>query len=79
MWRAEIMTPWIGTGASTDANRPKLSDDYVIGFEDVTGQPTGNLHPAPNLYIVQVECDAAMLNAIEADADYLVLWSEEIV
>ena len=78
-WRAEITTTWTGTGAQDDDNRPQLGDDYALRkWEDVTGQPSANLRPDPNLYVVRVECEEAVLDAIEADADYLVLWSEEI-
>ena len=78
MWLAEIATPWIGIGAEEDSNRPRVGDDYAIArWEDVTGQPSANLHPDPNLYIVLVRCEAAVLDAIEADDTYLVLWAEE--
>ncbi len=82
MWRGELTTPWIGDGLSDDtANRPALSS-YLASqgekFEDVTGQPTVNLHPAPNLYAVYFEVEAATLDLIEADSTYFVVWAEEI-
>ena len=76
--RAQILSPWIGSGTDADQNRPLLNDVYPkADWTDVTEQPTENLHPDPNLYIVEVECDAATLAAIEADSRFLVLWSEE--
>ena len=79
MYRAEVATTWTGTGAEDDANRPKLGDDYALKkFEDCTGQPSENLRPDPNLYVVRVECEEAVLAEIEDSPDYLVLWSEEI-
>ena len=79
-WRAEVTTSWTGTGASTDdANRPQLGDDYaLLKREDITGQPSANLQPDPNLYNVLVEVEESVLDAINADPDYLVLWQELI-
>ena len=78
MWTAEIATAWTGAGAENDPNRPALGDAYALKkWEDVTGQPSANLQPDPNLYVVRVECEASVLDAIEADGDYLVLIAEE--
>ena len=80
MWRGELLTSWTGTGASTDdSNRPTLGDAFAIyKFEDRTGQPSANLHPAPNVYTVYFECEADVLDLIEADSDYYVEWAEPI-
>ena len=76
--KAQVLTPWIGDGLSTEtANRPKIVDDYLLNCTDVTMQDSENLHPQPNMYIVQIECDQATLSAMEADSQYLVLWSED--
>jgi len=37
------------------------------------------LQPDPNLFVAKIECEEAVLDAIEAHADYIVVWSEEIV
>ena len=78
---AEIITPWVShldDPSPMPSNHPKLADDYTLaGWEDVTGQPSGNIIPDPNLCIVKVRCEQAILTAIEADPDYEVLWSEE--
>ncbi|KKL83460.1 hypothetical protein LCGC14_1974480 [marine sediment metagenome] len=80
MWEAEIVTPWIGAGIDNDPNRPQLGDDYAIKrWEDTTGQLSANLHPDPSIYIVKVLVEAAVLDAIEADNNYQVLWAEEVV
>jgi len=74
---AEIITPWIGTGTPADPNRPQLGDDHALSkWEDVTGQPSANLKPLPNLFVVRAEMTDAVLTAIEADSTYEVLWSE---
>lgn len=73
----EIITPWIGAGTPADPNRPQLAVDHAISkWEDVTGQPSANLQPAPNLLVVCAEMTDASLAAIEADQTYEVLWSE---
>lgn len=80
MWQATVCTSWIGTGAEDDANRPNLGDEYKLAkWEDVTGTPAANLAPDPNLYIVRIECEADVLDAIEGDGRFMVLWSEEII
>ncbi len=76
---AEIITPWIGSGTSVDSNRPQLPSDHaLIKFEDTTGQPSENLQPDPNLFVVLAEMTDAILADIEADSTYEVLWSEPI-
>jgi hypothetical protein len=62
-------------------NEHALLDTLLVNhrgwkWTDVTDQPRANLAPAPNLYIVEVECDAATLAAIEADTRFFILWSE---
>ena len=77
--KTEVITSWVGDGLSTEtAYRPKVFDDYSdLKIEDTTGQPTENLHPKPNMYIVQIECSPETLLEIEDDPLYQVLWSEE--
>ena len=77
--KAQVLTQWIGDGLTPEtANRPKIMDDYpaIQKFEDVTAQPSENLAPNPNLYIVQIECSQATLDAIKADSNFMVLWHE---
>ena len=78
--KAEVITRWgVYSDAETgiSSNRPQLVMDYVIPkWADVTGQPAANLAPDPNMYIIQIECDEATLDAIEADANYVVGWLE---
>jgi hypothetical protein len=80
--RARVLTPWIGTGASTlDPKRPKVGDDYpLLKLEDVTGLPAQNIPPDPNLAVAQIECTAEVLDAIGADPQYgPILWEEDLV
>ena len=80
-WKADIVTPFIGDGSNEDnANRPQLGDDFpFIRWEDITGTPSAQLTPSPNMYVLRVEVTEAVLSNIESDAVYLVLSSEEIV
>ena len=76
---AAIVTPWTGTGAPGDLNRPLLADVFSLArWQDVTGQDVTQLLPEPNSYTVEVRCDAPTLAAIEADDRFFVLgWQEE--
>ena len=76
--KGEVLTAWTGDGLSLESsNRPVIADDYTVAWTDTTGQPSENLTPNPNMYIVQIECDEATLEAIEADSKYEILWSED--
>ena len=76
-WQSEIMSPWVVRG---DGERVvRVTQDFAgITMSDTSCQPSANLTPDPNLMTCLVTCEEAVLDAIEADADYLVLWSEEI-
>jgi len=75
---AQILTPYTGTGQDMDAFRPALADDYqVLTWVDVTGQAAENLIPDPNLVLIEVICEAAVLSQIEGNNRYQVIYSEE--
>ncbi|MDX1664836.1 MAG: hypothetical protein R3272_13675 [Candidatus Promineifilaceae bacterium] len=77
MIRAQITTPWTGTGAADDENRPHLAGAYALSsWTDVTGQQ--NVVPDPNLYTVEITCTQAVYDAIAADPAYDVLWAEPL-
>ena len=79
MIKAAIVTPWVGVGAKEDSNRPQLADDHVIAkWEDITGQPSAGLPLDQNIYIVLAELQPSVLDQIEADSAYFVLWSEDM-
>lgn len=77
-WQAEVIGPWV---IDLDGQKSKkLSRDYAgLFISDVTGQPSANIVPDPNLVAVLVTCEAAVLEAIKKDNAYLIVWSEEIV
>ena len=76
-WQAEVLSPWL-----VDANGQRsiqISRDYAgLTGSDVTGQRAANILPDPNMMAVVIECEAVVLDAIEKDGNYQVLWSEEI-
>lgn len=77
MKKTYIATPWVGDGINVHYH-PKLEDDYPYKkWMDVTGQPSANLTPAPNMYVIEVVVDDVVLTQIEADSRYLVIWSED--
>ena len=79
-WTADIITPYIGDGTEDNANRPQLGDDYtILRWSDITGTPSAQLIPSPNMYVLRAEVEEAVLDDIESDGVYLVLSSEEIV
>ena len=79
MIQAEVITPWIFGGTEENPNRPQLADDHLITkWEDVTGQSAINFPLAKNTYILLVECEDAVIDEIEGNNDYFILWSETI-
>ena len=76
-WQAEVLSPWMV--AANGQRSIQISRDYagLIG-SDVTGQRAANILPDPNMMAVVIECEAVVLDAIEKDGNYQVLWSEEI-
>lgn len=83
MFRAAVVTPWVAEAddpSEKPSNHPLVADEYVLSkWDDCTGQPAQNIPPAPNEYTICVEAEEDVIAAIEADTDYTVLWSEEIV
>lgn len=80
MIKARVITPWIGKGEtlpSLDSYRPMLMDNFQVKWVDVTRQPAINLSPDPNLYIIEVSAEAEVLDAIDEDDNYEILWRED--
>lgn len=75
MIRAQVLTPWSN-------NRRALvlevfGHPAIQGCMDVTGQPANSITPDVNLFAVEITCEQATLDAIEADARFVVVWSED--
>lgn len=82
MWEAYISGPWINAAddpSDTPSNHPRLADDYVLkSWEDVTGQPAEEIAPEPNTFTLRAIVSESVLDAIEADATYDVLSTDEL-
>jgi hypothetical protein len=74
MIEVTVITTWTGTGSETEPYRPRIADDYPLeSWRDVTSQPSGNIPPDPNLYIIRCSCDVMTLDAIRKDGRYKIL------
>jgi hypothetical protein len=73
--KAQIITPWTGDGkAPATAYRPLLADRYhLAAWSDVTGSATPS---DPNLVVIETDLDQLTLDAITADPDFCILWSD---
>ena len=83
MKRISVMTPWSEVTEDGEEGEtfftPTIAGDYTFAkWRDVTGQPTVNLTPNPNLMLVVIEVADAVADAIEADGNYTVMSSESI-
>jgi hypothetical protein len=79
MKRAQVVTPWMGSGTDTASYRPQLAADYgLVSWVDATGQAAASIVPNPNLYTVEIVCQDGVLTQIAADANYSIVWSETV-
>jgi len=68
---AQILTAWAGSGTALDPYRPLLLDLFTVQTcEDVTGQPSANLPPAPNAMVARVRCTQATLDDIATHSSF---------
>lgn len=75
---AFVLTAWVGDGLTIEtAYSPAVTADYgPCTYSDVTGQPGPNLSPDPNLFVVRLDCDLAIIDQIDVDAAYFVVRRE---
>lgn len=81
MYRAEIIEHW---QVVDGRNVSQLTVDYPLpvgaSLVDTSGTPAVNLTPAPNNRTSQVEnMPLSWLDTVAADANYYILWQEEII
>ncbi len=81
MYRAEIIDHWQFSGGK---NRSQLTIDHPLpagsSLVDTAGTPALNITPAPNSRTSLVEnMPLAWLDTVAADANYYIIWQEEIV
>lgn len=82
MFRIEVLVSWVlwhDPVSDTQVYRSNIAVDYGVRCRDITGQPISRLMPDPNLFTAYVECDQATLDLIDADPNYQILSSEEII
>ena len=73
---AQIITPWSGDGIAMPFH-PRVADDYGIkNWNDITAQFP--VPPPINLYVVEITENEQTINAIAADANYIVLFAEPV-
>lgn len=74
---AQIIDTWIGSGINEDYIRPSIMDSphNITKWEDVTGQQSPP--NTPNSVVIQVEAGKSVIDAIEADGNYQVLWTND--
>jgi hypothetical protein len=78
--RAEILTPWHEyTEEGTTFRSPLVSVEYQIRkYQDITGQPSENMLPDPNIFSALIECDETVLAAIALDTRFFVV-TEDLI
>lgn len=78
MTRAFVVTPWVGSGTDADPNRPLVADAHAVNvWEDVTAQASAHIAHGVLPYTVLVTADAAVVDAIAADARFAVVQRED--
>ena len=75
MYAVEVITRWIETDGYRQAEAVAT---YPGAWTDATGQPDANIMPDPNAVVWHGVVDAVTLDALEADANVIVLWSENL-
>jgi len=76
--KAAILTPWTGEGTPDSPHRPLVAEQHNLkSWSDVTRQTSKNLIPDFNLYLINVIVDAKVLDAIQTDPTFFVVWSDD--
>lgn len=82
MFEIYVSGPWVAAADDQSAmpsNHPRVADDHQLSsWEDVTGQETLQIIPAPNTYTLRAIVSSDVLAMIDQDARYDVLSWEEI-
>ncbi len=80
MTNACIVTPWSGDGLTrATAFAPALQTAYaLLSYTDITGQPSANIPPLPNLFAMQCTLDDATAAALFHDPVWqpAILWMD---
>jgi hypothetical protein len=80
MFRIEVISSTSGDGTEAVPFASQIHADYPsIKVDDLSGIAPSLMRKEPDLRVLTVTCDQATLDLIEADQNYLVLTSEEII
>lgn len=76
--RFEVLTPWAEEVDEGGTFRyPLITSVFSLSkWQDITGQESANIPPEPNLVSLLAEADETVLDQIEADERFLVMWEE---
>lgn len=78
LYRAEIQTPYAGTGIEGDPFRAAVADSFALqGWQDVTGHDPAGISAMPD-YVIHCILEEDVLNAIKGDGAYQILSSEPV-
>lgn len=78
-YRVLMVTSWVSTPGRNDMRVAMEHPVAGVAYTDVTMQPDANIPTDPNALVVEASpVDEALLDALEADANVLVLYSEVI-
>jgi len=74
----EVLTPWQEVDDEGSLSRwPLVTSEFSLSrWSDITGQESANIPPEPNLVSILAEADETVLDVIEQDARFLILWEE---
>lgn len=76
-YRVRLITSWLVIDGRNDMRVAVDHPAPGVGYSDVTGQPDANIPTDPNALIVEAyPVDDALLAALEADTNAVVLWGE---
>lgn len=65
VYRAWVLTPWVGDGSPTNPYHPQVADQYpLLSWSDDTGQDA--VPPTPNLLVVECLLDEAVLSQVQS-------------
>lgn len=76
---AQVLSPWVGEGTTSNPYRPQLSDDYpAITWQDITGTETAQLIPPVNVVILEIQTHEQTYQTIASDPAYTVISTKQI-
>lgn len=76
---ADIVTPWTEDVFGGMQPLVCMSGYTVIEATDITNQPNANIIPEPNVCVWRIVVDTDTFAAIEADSNFSVLASREVL